>query len=51
MKSKGFGRFVIAPFSSDNALLAEIAFFKIILFSMSTLGGRLGKSLNGCSGL
>jgi hypothetical protein len=28
IKSVGFGRFVIAPFNSDNALLAAIVFLE-----------------------
>jgi hypothetical protein len=47
----GFGKFVIAPFNSDKALLDVINFFKIFLDSKSELGGNNGKSLYGVSGL
>ena len=47
----GLGKFVIAPFSSDKALLAAIVFLSIVVFSISACGGNSGKSLYGISGL
>jgi hypothetical protein len=45
------GRVVIAPFNSDKALLAVIAFFSIVILSISFVGGNEGKALSGISGL
>src|SRR5258705_4760257 len=46
----GLGRFFIAPFNSDKALLAKMIFLRITLVSISALGGRSGKLLYGFSG-
>jgi hypothetical protein len=51
INSVGFGKLVIAPFSSDKALLEVISFFKITLVSKSVFGGSNGNSLYGFSGL
>jgi hypothetical protein len=51
INSVGFGKLVIAPFSSDKALLEVISFFKITLVSKSAFGGSNGNSLYGFSGL
>jgi len=45
INSVGLGKFVIAPFSADNALLAAIVFLSIVVFSISAFGGNSGKSL------
>ena len=47
----GLGKFVMAPFSSDKALLAAIVFLSIFVFSISAVGGNSGKSFYGIYGL
>ncbi len=51
LKLLGGEPFVMAPFSSDKALLAAIVFLSIFVFSISAVGGNSGKSLYGISGL
>jgi len=41
----GLGKFVVAPFSSDKALLAAIVFLSIVILSISDCGGNSGKLL------
>jgi len=45
INSIGFGKFVIAPFNSESALLAVIVFFSTAMLSTSFDGGNSGKSL------
>ena len=51
MNSKGLGKLVMAPFNSDNALLAAIVFLKITFDSISAFGGKSGKLLYAFKGL
>ena len=44
INNMGLGRLVIAPFNSDNALLAVIVFLSMVVLSISFFGGRIGIS-------